>query len=212
MEQERIYEAIKNHIKKNTLEGAEVILEKEQCKVLIKKLCDNVTRKITYKILLDDGSEVIDCGNVTRRSLIDANSKVKLFRLLYDYDSNIEERDLKYIAEKLLSIDNELEKIEVTTKISEQEVIYKIYSAVEEQVRSFEKGYCPILIKDFKDIVSNNIEEYDYDDVKRILKKYNLLKTGKDRAFDDNERMLIEVSNQEYIKKPQRVIKLKAIA
>lgn len=212
MEQERIYEAIKNHIKKNTLEGAEVILEKEQCKVLIKKLCDNVTRKITYKILLDDGSEVIDCGDVTRKSLMDANIKANVFRLLYDYDFSIEKRDLKYIAEKLLSIDNELEKIEVTTKISEQEVIYKIYSAVEEQDRSFEKGYCPILIKDFKDIVSNNIEEYDYDDVKRILKKYNLLKTGKDRAFDDNERMLIEVSNQEYIKKPQRVIKLKAIA
>ena len=145
MEQEKMLEDIKNYTKKNMLKGAEVIWEKEECKIWVKKLCDDVTRKITYKLLLDDGLEVIDCGDITRGSLINANSKVNVFRFLYDYDSNIEERDLKAIANNVEIKYRNLEKIEVTTKISDDEVIYKIYSAVKEQGRSFEKGYCPIL-------------------------------------------------------------------
>lgn len=203
--QEKMLEAIKNYTKKNMLKGAEVIWEKEHCKILVKKLCDNVTRKITYKLLLDNGLEVIDCGDVTRKTLMSTFSKSTVFRFLYDYDCSIEEIDLKSIANNVEIKYRNLEKIEVTTKISEDEVIYKIYSAVKEQNRSFEKGYCPILISDFKEIVSKNIEEYKYDDVKRILKRNDLLKTAKGRAFDDNERMPGD-------KNSHKVIKLKAIA
>lgn len=216
MKYEEIYEIIRNNRKTHLLKNATVILggdddkEKRDYKILVNKLCDRNTKKITYQILIDDGSDIIDAGEVTKKDLVKAVNKSNAFNFLLNYDIKLDFEELDIIANKMIEKDNNFKKKEIETKLTKEEVISYIYCIVkQENFRLDKDGYYSIPVKKFDEIVLDFADEYSRFNIKKMLNENGYLKTEIKR-YTCVER--IPKNERTDDRETQRVIKLKAIA